>query len=162
TSWSRSRHRAMRLEYLSLLLVVTAPVPSAADDAPTMQAYVHCDGFAGGVRGVTLDRRPADAARWREVGLGEKIERVSVVDGYRVIYSYPRTYWFANLKAERSDASRYSEDKRIVTENFVALASADDNTVLTSFSDLGFAGQTLTKKALSGSTLGITQILSDA
>jgi hypothetical protein len=159
--------------YTRLLFLVAAVAvhgPSSADEAasgkrltlaPTMQAYVHCDGFAGGVRGVTLDRRPASAAPWREVGFGAKTERVSVVDGYRVIYSYPRTYWFANLKAERSDASRYDEDKRIVTESFVALASADDNTVLTSFSDRGFAGQTLTKKELGGSTLGITQILSD-
>jgi hypothetical protein len=149
----------MRARYLALVLAFASP--AAAEEAVTMQAYVHCDGFAGGVRGVTLDRRPADAAPWREVGLGEKTERVSVVDGYRVMYSYPRTYWFANLKAERSDGSRYREDKRIVTEYFVALADADDSTVLTSFFDRGFAGQTLTKKALGGSTLGITQILSD-
>ena len=147
--------------YLVLLVAaVAAHGASAADDA-SMQAYVHCDGFAGGVRGVTLDRRPANAVPWREVGLGDKTERVSVIDGYRVMYSYPRTFWFANLKAERSDASRYGEDKRIVTENFVALASADDNTVLTNFSDRGLAGQSLTKKELGGSTLGITQILSD-
>jgi hypothetical protein len=153
-----------------LVVLAAAQGPSAPGEAASlaqpaevvaMRAYVHCDGFAGGVRGVTLDRRPADAPPWREVGFGAKTERVSVVDGYRVMYSYPRTYWFANLKAERSDASRYGEDKRIVKENFVALASADDNTVLTSFSDRGFEGQTLTKKELGGSTLAITQILSD-
>jgi hypothetical protein len=143
-----------------LAAAVAAQSASPAEEA-AMQAYVYCDGFAGGARGVTLDRRPANAAPWREVGLGEKTERVSVVDGYRVMYSYPRTYWFANLKAERSDASRYGEDKRIVTDHFAALASADDNLVLTKFSDRGFAGQTLTKKHLGGSTLGITQILSD-
>ncbi|HTQ75039.1 MAG TPA: methyltransferase domain-containing protein [Burkholderiales bacterium] len=49
----------------------------------TLQPYVHCDGFAGGVRGVALDRRPAGAAPWREVGLDAKTERVSVLDGYR-------------------------------------------------------------------------------
>jgi len=126
-----------------------------------MHAYVHCDGFGGGVRGVALDRRPLTAPPWREVSLGDKSEQVSVVDGYRVMYSYPRTFWFANLKAERSDPTRYEEDRRIVTGNFAALAGADDNAVLTEFSDRGFAGQTLTKKELGGSTLGITQILSD-
>ena len=133
----------------------------AAKPAAEMRAYIYCDGFAGGVRGVTLDRRPTSAVPWREVGFGDKTERISVVDGYRVMYSYPRTYWFANLKAERSEPSRYSEDKRIVTENFVALAAADDGTVLTNFSGRGFVGQTLTKRELGGSTLGITQILSD-
>jgi hypothetical protein len=154
---------------LFVLMSVAAYGPSSARDASpkqfteaaTMHAYVYCDGFAGGVRGVTLDRRPPTAVPWREVGFGEKTERVSVVDGYRVIYSYPRTYWFANLKAERSDPARYEQDKRIVTGNFAALASADGNTVLTDFSGRGFAGQTLTKKELGGSTLGITQILSD-
>ncbi len=150
----------MKLEYLPFLLAVAAPASLAAE-ATAMQAYVHCDGFAGGVRGVTLDRRPADADPWREVGLGEKTERVSVIDGYRVMYSYPRTYWFANLKAERSDPSRYAEDKRIVTDNFAALAEGDADTVLANFSNGGFTGQTLTKKRLGGSTLGITQLLSD-
>jgi hypothetical protein len=84
-----------------------------------------------------------------------------VVDGYRVMYSYPRTYWFASLKAERSDPSRYSEDKRIVTENFAALAAEDGNASLADFSEHGFAGQNLTKKNLGGTTLGITQILWD-
>jgi hypothetical protein len=138
-----------------------AASPKEVAEAATMHAYVYCDGFAGGVRGVALDRRPATAPPWREVSLGGKSERVSVVDGYRVMYSYPRTYWFANLKAERSNPARYEEDKRIVTGNFAALAGADDNTVLTEFSHRGFAGQTLTKKELGGSTLGITQILSD-
>jgi len=165
-----ARISPMRLAHLLFLTAASAPSSSAANEAASlkqpaegveMHAYVHCDGFAGGVRGVTLDRRPADAEPWRDVVFGDKTERVSVVDGYRVMYSYPRTYWFANLKAERSDASRYVEDKRIVTENFVALASADDNTVLTNFANRGFAGQTLTKKELGGSTLGITQLLSD-
>jgi ribosomal protein S4E len=98
---------------------------------------------------------------WREVGFGDKIELVSVMDGYRVMYSYPRTLWFATLKAERSDRARYLDDKRIVTENFVMIAREDGDAALSKFSDSGFEGQTLTKKSLGGRTLGITQILSD-
>jgi len=130
-------------------------------DTWIFQPYIYCDGFAGGVRGVTLDRRPPNAEPWREVGFGGKTERVSVVDGYRVMYSYPRTLPFANLKAERSNPSRYDEDKRIATKNFVTIATADDNVVLESFSDHGYSGQTLTKKELAGTTLGITQIFAD-
>ncbi|HEX6828772.1 MAG TPA: hypothetical protein VF104_07320, partial [Burkholderiales bacterium] len=74
---------------------------------------------------------------------------------------YPRTYPFANLKVERSDPARYDADKRIVTDNFVAIAAADENTALAGFSSRGFSGQTLTKRELGGTTLGITQILSD-
>ncbi len=110
---------------------------------------------------MALDRRPRAAEPWREVGIGGKIRRVSVVEGYRVTYSYPRTFRFANLNAERSDASRYAEDKRIVTLNLVEMAEADGGTELVEFSDRGFSVQTLAKRKLGGTTLAKTQIFSD-
>jgi hypothetical protein len=135
--------------------------PSRPEDGSRLQPYILCDGFAGGVRGVTLDRRPPTAEPWREVSSGGMTQRVSVLEGYRVMYSYPRTYPFARLKAERSDPSRYSEDKQIVMRSLAELASTDGNTELVDFSNQGFSGQTVTKKALGGSALGITQIFSD-
>ena len=172
----RANHRALRFALTaggcaSILLsaLIAHGTASAAERADEVHAehalklrpYIHCDGFAGGVRGVALDRRPQTADRWREVGFGNTNGRVSVVDGYRVAYSYPRTFQFANLKAERSDPSRYAEDKRIITLNLADMAKADANTALADFSDRGFSGQTLTKKELSGTTLAITQIFSD-
>ena len=132
-----------------------------AEDSSSLQPYIHCDGFAGGVRGVTLDRRPPTAEPWREVSSGGSTSRVSVIEGYRVMYSYARTYPFANLKAERSDPSKYSEDKQVVVRSLAELAGADGNTELVGFSNQRFSGQTVTKKELGGSTLGITQIFSD-
>jgi len=132
-----------------------------AEHALKLRPFIHCDGFAGGVRGVALDHRPRTAQPWREVGFGNRSERVSVLDGYRVAYSFPRTLHFANLRAERSDPSRYAEDKQIVTRNLADMAEADGNTALTEFSGRGFSGQTLGKKKLSGTTLAITQIFSD-
>ena len=137
---------------------VPAPEPESASK---LRPYIYCDGFAGGVRGVALDRRPRAAEPWREVGFGDKIRRVSVVEGYRVTYSYPRTFRFANLNAERSDPSRYAEDKRTVMLNLVEMAEADGDTELVGFSDRGFSGQTLAKKKLGGTTLAKAQIFSD-
>jgi hypothetical protein len=135
--------------------------PGQTENASTLRPYIHCDGFAGGVRGVILERRPQTARPWREVGFGGMSQPVSVVDGYRVTYSYPRTFRFANLRAERSHPSRYVDDKQIVTLSLVEMAKADRNTELVDFSDWGFSGQTLTKRELSGTTLGMTQIFSD-
>lgn len=154
---------------LFLLLLVTRGSSYAGEPSPPMQLesdtklqpYVHCDGFAEGVRGVTQDRRPQTAEPWREVGFGGKSQRVSVIDGYRVMYSYARTYPFANLKAERSDPSKYLEDKQIVTSYFADIAKADGKSDLVNFSGQGFSGQTLTKRELTGRTLGITQIMWD-
>ena len=154
---------------LFLLLLVTRGSSYAGEPGPPrqlvsdakLQPYVHCDGFAEGVRGVTQDRRPQTAEPWREVGFGGNSQRVSVIDGYRVMYSYSRTYPFANLKAERSDPSKYLEDKEIVTSYFADIAKADGNSDLVNFSGQGFSGQTLTKRELTGTTLGITQVLWD-
>src|SRR5207245_1574636 len=132
-----------------------------AETALKLRPYIHCDGFAGGVRGVALDRRPQTAKPWREVGLANRSGRVSVVDGYRVAYSYPRTFHFANLKAERSDPSRYAEDKQIVTLNLADMDKTDGNTALTEFSHRDFSGQTLGEQVLSGTTLATSQIFSD-
>ena len=154
---------------LFLLLLVTCGSSYAGEPSPPtqlesdskFQPYIRCDGFAEGVRGVTLDRRPQSAEPWREVGIGSKSQRVSVIDGYNVMYSYARTYPFANLKAERSDPSKYLEDKEIVTSYFADIAKADGNSDLVNFSGQGFSGQTLTKRELTGTTLGITQVLWD-
>ena len=142
-------------------LLALLALRAAAADA-VLEPYISCDGFAGGVRAVTRDRRPADAPQWRTVELLGKSERVSVVDGYRVMYSYPRTLPFARLNAERSDPASYEADKRALAAYFAGIAHADENTVLSGFSAGGFAIQSLTKKALGGTTLGITQLLSDA
>jgi len=135
---------------------------SAAADEAVLEPYIRCDGFAAGVRAVTFDRRPADAPRWRTIELRGKSERVSVLDGYRVMYSYPRMLPFARLNAEQSDPARYQADKRTVADYFAGIAQADDSTALSATSAGGFAIQSLTKKALGGTTLGITQLLSDA
>jgi hypothetical protein len=151
------------------VLLAAQAASHAGEPGPTVQQsdplklrpYIHCDGFAEGVRATILDRRPPTSKPWREVSVGGKSQRVSVVDGYRVMYSYPRTFPFARLKPERSNPSQYAEDKRIVTLNLVEMGEADGNLELVNFSDKGFSGQTLTKKELTGTTLGLTQIFSD-
>ncbi len=161
------------IRFTSLLflfaLLVTYGTSRAVERGPseqqestsTLSRYIHCDGFAEGVRGTILDRRPPAAEPWREVSFGGKSQRVSVVDGYRVMYSHPRKFPFARLKAERSDPSRYAEDKRTVTLNLMEMEKADGNLKLVNFSEQGFPGQTLTKNKMTGTTLGMTQIFAD-
>jgi len=132
-----------------------------AEATSRLQAYLHCDGFAGGVRGVVLDRRPQTAEPWREVGVAGKSQRISVVDGYRVTYSYARTYAFASLRAEQSDPARYAEDRSVVTVNFAEMAKADRTLDLAEFFHRGLPVQTLTKRQLGGRTLAMAQILAD-
>lgn len=135
--------------------------PSQLEGLLKIQPYVRCEGFADGVRGVKLDSRPKSVSPWREVSVGGATRRVSVVDGMRVMYAYPGTDFFANLKVERSAWESYRDDKDIVQKSLVEIAQADGSADVQDFSLNSFSGQTLTKRALSGSTLGMTQIFSD-
>lgn len=144
-----------------LVCLTVGAVTCHAGEASKLHSYAHCDGFAGGVRGVVLDRRPQTAEPWREVGIAGTGRRVSVADGYRVTYSYARTYAFASLRAEQSDPARYAEDQSIVTVNFAEMAKADRALDLAEFFHRGLPVQTLTKRQLAGRTLAMAQILAD-
>ncbi|HKA42285.1 MAG TPA: hypothetical protein VKF40_09875 [Burkholderiales bacterium] len=126
-----------------------------------LEPYISCDGFADGIRATAVDRRPDGAEPWRELSFGGARHRISVVEGYRVMYSYPRTHSFAYLNANRSDPTAYRDDRGIVSRQMAEMARADGNTELTRFSIRGFPGETLTKKELGGTTLGMTQIYAD-
>lgn len=153
----------------SLLLAATFNVaaqtqppkpPNRVEELLKIQPYIRCDGFADGVRGVKLDSRPQSASPWREVSVGGTAHRVSVVDGKRVMYAYPGSDFFANLKVERSAWESYRDDKDTVQKSLIEIAQTG-GADLQDFSLHGFSGQTLTKKSLSGNTLGITQLFVD-
>ncbi len=135
--------------------------PNKVDGIIRLQPYVRCDDFAEGVRGVKLDGRPKDAEPWREVSVGSTKRRVSVVHGYRVMYAYPSTDFFANLKAEQSDPAKYGEDKATLKLSLSEIGRAEGSADVKEFKVEGVMGQTLTKRALTGSTVGITQIFFD-
>ena len=140
---------------------ILATASALAADA-TLEPYIACDGFAGGVRAVQQDRRPRDSPPYRDVVVDRDARRVSVVDGYRVLYSYPRTLAFANLKAERSDPAIFAADKRVLTEQIDAVARAEGDATLVRFTERGHSGMTLTKPELRGTTVAITQIFYEA
>ncbi len=145
---------------ITALAQATKP-PSKLDGILKLQPYVRCEGFADGVRGVKLDSRPMGGDPWREVFVGATKRRVSVVHGYRVMFAYPGTDFFANLKAEQSDPTKYVEDKETVRLSLSDAARTEGNVDVKDFKLQGFSGQTLTRRTLTGNTLGITQIFSD-
>jgi hypothetical protein len=57
------------------------------------------------------------------------MERVSVVDGYRVMFGFKNvSYAFANIKIEQSDAQSYAEDKEKVIANLRHFSSTKQAT----------------------------------
>jgi len=80
-----------------------------------------------GLRLVALDWRPGqdpqNAKAWRTVefykpGTNEvlKTERISIASGYRAMYAYPDTEYFANVRIEQSVPGSYDTDKKKVID----------------------------------------------
>jgi hypothetical protein len=69
--------------------------------------------------------------KYREVTIGKDKYKVSVIDGYRVMFSYPDLpYYFANVKIERSEPGKYAEDKKILVDQLKYYSSTKDTTAL--------------------------------
>ena len=72
-----------------------------------------------GLQMVELHPRCEQCIPWREInfyGLTEPVrtERVSVSEGYRAMYAFPDTHYFANVKIERSDTGQFEIDRDLV------------------------------------------------
>ena len=75
--------------------------------------------LAGGLTLASLEKRCQDCVPWREIAfqsLTEPVrkETVSVQDGYRAMYLFPGSQYFANVKVERSAAGQFEADREVM------------------------------------------------
>ena len=75
--------------------------------------------LAGGLTLASLEKRCQDCVPWREIAfqsLTEPVrkETVSVQDGYRAMYLFPGSQYFANVKVERSAAGQFEADRDVI------------------------------------------------
>jgi hypothetical protein len=96
--------------------VTTASLPAVFKHAipPTLN---------GDLALVDLTNRCDGCEPWRYIDFHSntsaepiKRERVSVIAGYRAMYAYPGTEYFANVKVEQSAAGQFEVDRRIMEE----------------------------------------------
>jgi hypothetical protein len=107
----------MKLRLPKLIISVAATLPLFTAVVGAQQAssdplkpYTACK-VPGDLRIKEVTRRK-DANQHREVFTDKGKQKVSVVDGYRVMFAYPDlTYYFANVKIEQSAADSYARDK---------------------------------------------------
>ncbi|MGH9927739.1 MAG: hypothetical protein ACREA9_00785 [Pyrinomonadaceae bacterium] len=92
---------------------VSASGQSKSNPDP-LKPYTTCK-LVGDLKVKEVSRRPKAMDKYREVTTAKGAERVSVMDGYRVMFAYSDVlYYFANVKIEQSDAASYLEDKEKV------------------------------------------------
>lgn len=90
-------------------------VVAQSSKSDPLKPYTTCK-VPGGLKIKEVTRRPAGADRFREVETNKK-EKVSVVDGYRVMFAYPDLpYYYANVKIEQSAPESYEQDKLILID----------------------------------------------
>lgn len=129
----------------------------------SLKPYTSCQ-FDDGLKVVQTDRLPnGTTSRTVSTLNGEK--KISLVDGYRVMVAYPKTDFFANIKAEKSNPADYDKDKEAAIENLkwgIANGKEMESQEPVKVSYNGFEGYALNRKSLIGNTLGITVLFSDA
>lgn len=135
-------------------------------DIDPLKPYTTCQ-LPGDIKIKDVTRRPKSAEKYREVTTAKGRERVSVVDGYRVMFGYENVrYYFANVKIEQSDAGSYAQDKERVINDLRHAASTEqatkillaDKSILNGFEHHGIDREVIDV----GGTIGIHVLFYDA
>lgn len=98
------------------IVLSTFSLVAFAQDSKTdpLKPFTQCKAD-GGMKIKEVTRLPAKADRFRKVETEKGMEKVSVLDGYRVMFAFPDlTYYYANVKIEQSAADSYEQDKAIL------------------------------------------------
>ncbi len=144
------------------LLIQSKAAAQSPNQPDTLKPYTSCQ-FEDELKIVQVDQLPRGVkSRTVETLSGEK--KVSLAAGYRVMVAYPRTDFFANIKAEKSNPNDYAKDKEAVIENLkwaIAKSKEMESQEPIKVSYNGFEGYALNRKSLIGGTLGITVLFSD-
>jgi len=146
------------------LCLLAAPVAVPAQVAPTLRPYTTCkfdDGLAvtdlsplpPGVQGRTVDTLTGKA-------------RVPLLRGERIMFSYPETDFFANVKVEQLPPNAFEQGKKDLIANFDhILVSGNDGARNMTYALKptlnGFEVHGLDRLKLEGSTLGIYLLIDD-
>ena len=102
------------LTTMMALPATTLATQSIYNDADSLKPYTACK-LEGDLEVKEITRRANSGSEYREVTTAKGKERVSVADGYRVMFAYKDVgYFYANVKLEQSDAQSYAQDKEIV------------------------------------------------
>jgi hypothetical protein len=127
---------AMKLRLHKLIIPVAAMLPffPAAADAQQpstdpLKPYTACK--VPGDLGIKEVTRRKAGNQFREVITDNGKQKVSVVDGYRVMFAYPDlTYYFANVKIEQSAADSYARDKETLVNQLKHYTSTKEATAM--------------------------------
>jgi hypothetical protein len=131
---SRS-NRSMSRRVLVICLVLAGVSMStivhaqSTKNSDPLKPYTTCK-LRGGLKVMEVTRR-VSKDKYRSVITAKGAQKVSVADGYRVMFSYSDLlYYYANVKIEQSDPASYLEDKETVVGELKHFATTKQATAI--------------------------------
>jgi hypothetical protein len=125
----------------------------------SLKAYDSCS-FSDGLQVVRTDSLPPGVTM-RPVETDTETRQIEMLAGHRIMFAYPNTDFYANVKAEILPARNFIELKRYLLENFEHMAHGNkvNTTMATPLN--GFEVHGLDRDKLEGGVLGVYLLFDD-
>jgi len=112
--------RSMRLSTTPLALIAVLgsyAAPNGAQSPPPEEfgAYEHCE-FIDGLRIVEVSQL-ADGVTTRTVETASGSQPIRLLNGRRIMFAYPNTDFFANVKVEQLPAETFAQSKKTLLDS---------------------------------------------
>jgi hypothetical protein len=151
---------ALRILSLAAAALCLAFTAAAQAGSGSLAAYETCR-FSDGLQIVQTDSL-APGKTSREVETDDGPRQIEIEAGLRIMFAYPGTDFYANVKAERLPSARFSELKGYLLANLGHLGRGNRvNTAIQSPMN-GFEVHGIDREKLEGSVLGMYLLLSDS
>jgi hypothetical protein len=154
------------LIFLTVSLMAGQVSPAQNQSVPArvvLEPYTSCT-FTDGLKIVALDPLSAGVT-FRTVPTGAGEQRIDMSAGERVMFAYPDTDFYANVKVESLPAPSYAQEKKALLDNWQYMHMTSPGTTLNYAlkSPLdGFEIQGFDRDKLEGGVLGIYLMFDDA
>jgi len=144
--------RAILLSVAGFLPLLASQL-SAQSVAGTLEPYTSCR-FSDGLQIVQVDTLPSDVHS-RPVETDSGSHQVELDAGVRVMFAYPDTDFYANVKTELLPSANYSQLKQIVLDGLQHLAPGNTINVSLKSPINGLEAHGLDRNKLDGGVLGV-------
>jgi hypothetical protein len=144
--------------------VLLATVSGLSAQIPPMSGPLHpyasCQ-FDDGLQMVRFDNLPP-GVKSREVDTDSGPRTIDLLAGVRIMFAYPGSDFYANVKVEGLPAGRYAELKKSLIDNFDHMAHGNtvNRDIQTPFHGLELHG--LDREKLEGGVLGVYLFFDDS
>ena len=145
---------------LSVFIFAAGAIALAAQSTDNLIPYTSCQ-FSDGLQIVQTDPLASGIAS-REVETDSGPRRIDLLAGRRIIFAYPNTDFYANVKAESLPTANYAQFKGFLLDNLQYLSHSNIVNAALHSPLNGFEIHGIDREKLEGGVLGIYLLFDDA